>query len=78
MVVDGVLEGEGSKFDRIQRDDSSTSVRNVTEFTFQNVTNLDQATRLQCYASYASNSNKPPISSEVLLCNVGCECSVSV
>lgn len=75
VVVDGILEGDGPKFNRIQQDgDVSTG----TEFTFQNVTRPDQATRLQCYATYAADSNMRPISSEVLLCNVGCECGVSV
>ena len=75
IVVDGVLEGEGGKFDRIEL---NGSVGSVTTFKFLNVTNVDQATRLQCYATFATDSNLLPISSAVLLCNVGCECVVSV
>ena len=75
IVVDGVLDGEGSKFDRIELVGNGN---NVTEFAFRNVTSLDQATRLQCYATFATNSSRLPIWSAVLLCNVGCECVVSV
>ena len=75
VVVDGVLEGEGGKFDRIEQHNITS---NDTEFTFQKVTRNDQGTSLQCYATYATDSNKRPISSEVLLCNVECECGVSV